>query len=119
MPVSNPVTPSPLAAAQYKFTRMVADLIIYAYAQGYTLSFAEAYRTPEQAALNAKKGTGSANSLHCRRLAVDLNVFRDGKYLSATPDLTPLGEYWESIGGAWGGRFRDGNHFSLAFEGMK
>lgn len=30
-----------------------------------------------------------------------------------------IGEYWESIGGAWGGRFNDGNHYSLGHGGRK
>jgi len=30
-----------------------------------------------------------------------------------------LGLYWESIGGSWGGRFGDGNHFSLEHEGRR
>ena len=58
-------------------------------------------------------------SNHKVRLALDLNLFKDGRYLSATSDHEPLGEYWESIGGAWGGRFDDGNHYSLEHEGHK
>jgi hypothetical protein len=108
-----------LGQKQRKFTRMIADLIIYAYKQGYELSFGEAYRTPEQAALNAKKGTGIANSLHSDRLAVDFNLFKDGHYLTSTESHRKLGEYWESIGGTWGGRFGDGNHYSLAHAGKK
>lgn len=108
-----------LGDAQRKFTRMIADLIVYAYDNGYELTFGEAYRTPEQAALNAKKGSGIKNSLHCDRLAVDFNLFKDGKYLTSTEDHRQLGEYWESIGGAWGGRFNDGNHYSLAYGGRK
>jgi hypothetical protein len=27
--------------------------------------------------------------------------------------------FWESIGGSWGGRFNDGNHYSLEHRGMK
>jgi len=30
-----------------------------------------------------------------------------------------LGEYWESIGGSWGGRFGDGNHYSLKYKGRR
>jgi len=30
-----------------------------------------------------------------------------------------LGEYWEGMGGSWGGRFSDGNHFSLTHNGVK
>src|SRR6056297_1348204 len=87
---------------------MVALLIQYAYERGYELTFGEAWRTPEQAQRNAEAGTGIANSLHCDRLAVDFNLFKDGEYLTQTEDHRELGEFWESIGGAWGGRFNDG-----------
>lgn len=109
-----------LGAKQRQFTRMVAELIRYAYdVLGYEMTFGEAYRTPEQAALNAKAGKGISNSLHGDRLAIDLNLFKDGVYLSHTDHHRPLGEYWESIGGTWGGRFNDGNHYSLSHEGRK
>ncbi|MDE2097845.1 MAG: M15 family metallopeptidase [Patescibacteria group bacterium] len=106
---------------QRKFAGMVGKLIDFAYAQGYELTFGEAYRTPEQAQLNAKAGTGIANSLHCIRLAVDLNLFKDGAFLAKVSDYLPLGEFWESLGGAWGGRFErpDADHFSLAYGGRK
>ena len=108
-----------LGEKQRKFTRMIADLIVFAYDNGFELTFAEAYRTPEQAALNAKAGKGISTSLHLDRLAVDFNLFKDGAYLTQTEDHRPLGEYWESIGGAWGGRFKDGNHYSLEHGGRK
>ena len=108
-----------LGDKQRLFTKMVGDLIRWAYDHGYELTFGEAYRTPEQAALNAAKGTGIAKSLHTERLAIDLNLFKDGKFLTSTEDHRPLGEWWESKGGAWGGRFKDGNHYSLEHEGRK
>lgn len=86
------------------------------------LAIGEAYRTPEQAALNAKKGSGITNSLHTQRLAVDFNLFVNGQYKTDTADYLPLGEYWESLGGTWGGRFKsrpDGNHFSLEHNGVR
>ena len=98
---------------------MIALLILYAYERGYELTFAEAYRTPEQARLNAANGKGISNSLHLDRLAVDFNLFKDGDFRTATEDHRPLGEFWESIGGTWGGRFNDGNHYSLAYGGRK
>jgi hypothetical protein len=104
-----------LGEKQRQFTLDVALLIIEAYRLGYELTFGEAYRTPEQAALNAKKGTGIAASLHTNRLAIDLNLFRNGKYLTDTESHRPLGEYWESLRpeNRWGGRFTkpDGNHY--------
>lgn len=106
---------------QSKFARMVAQLIVRAEQMGYEVTLGEAYRPPEQAARNAQAGTGIKNSLHCDRLAIDINLFRDGRWLTDTDDHRPLGEWWESIGGSWGGRFAqpDGNHYSLAHNGRK
>lgn len=110
-----------LSEKQQLFTVMIADLIHWSQEHGYRLTFGEAYRTPEQAALNAKTGKGIRNSLHTLRLAVDFNLFINGEYQTDTDAYRPLGEYWESIGGTWGGRFSraDGNHFSLEYNGVK
>lgn len=110
-----------LSEKQQLFAQLVAQLITWAGDHGYRLTFGEAYRTPEQAALNAKTGKGIGNSLHTQRLAVDLNLFINGQYKTDTAQYLPLGEYWESLGGAWGGRFSkpDGNHFSLEHEGVR
>lgn len=110
---------SALLEKQQLFAVMVADLINHANSLGYALTFGEAYRTPEQAALNAAKGTGIKNSLHTDRLAIDFNLFKDAKWLQQTEDFEPLGVFWESIGGTWGGRFGDGNHFSMEHQGRK
>ncbi|NBJ34609.1 M15 family peptidase [Serratia fonticola] len=111
-----------LSEKQRRFTVMIGKLIAFAESNGYGLTFGEAYRTPEQAALNAKKGSGISNSLHTQRLAVDFNLFINGEYQTKTEAYTKLGEYWESIGGSWGGRFKsnpDGNHFSLEHNGVR
>lgn len=86
-----------LGQKQRRFTLLVAKLIEYAYSQGYELSLGEAWRTPEQAKANAKSGKGIANSLHCDRLAIDLNLFKDGTYLTSSESHRPLGEFWESL----------------------
>lgn len=106
-----------LRQRQSIFVKLTADLIQYAYEElGYELTFGEAWRTPEQAALNAKKGKGISNSLHCDRLAIDLNLFIDGKYCTDTESHRPLGAYWEALhpccvwGGSWG---NDGNHYAF------
>jgi hypothetical protein len=43
-----------------------------------------------------------------------MNLFIDDKYQTTTEAHRPIGEKWESLGGTWGGRFRnkDGNHYS-------
>lgn len=109
-----------LSEKQAKFAGMVARLILHAEALGYRVTLGEAYRMPEAT-------HGHPRSLHKQRLAIDLNLFaRDSsgrwQYKRGTAAHWPLGEYWESIGGAWGGRFSnnpDGNHYSLEHGGMK
>jgi hypothetical protein len=110
-----------LRKKQSLFAQQVALLIQQATKLGYEVTFAEAYRTPEQAALNAKSGRGIAKSLHTQRLAIDLNLFWDGKYLSDSEDHRPLGEWWERQHelACWGGRFNDGNHYSFTHGGRK
>lgn len=111
-----------LGQKQRKFTRMIAQLIEYAYQNGYELTFGDAYRDPRlHGDVGVKKSYSSANSLHKSRLAVDFNLFKNGQYLTTTESHKPLGEYWESIGGTWGGRFPnpDGNHYSLEHQGRK
>lgn len=103
-----------LREKQSKFARMVADLIIQAYSMGYEVTLGDAYRDPRlHGDIGIKKGYGEAKSFHKPRLAIDLNLFKDGKYLDGTEYHKPLGEWWEQQGGTWGGRFRDGNHYSL------
>lgn len=113
-----------LRQKQSAFVVLVAELILEAERMGYEITFGETYRTPEQAALNAKKGIGIANSLHTQRLAIDLNLFKDGRYLTSTEAHRPLGEWWEAQSGngvmcCWGGRFKDGNHYSVEHQGRK
>ena len=109
-----------LGQKQRKFTLMIAQLIQWAYEQGYELTVGDAYRDPRlHGQVGEKKGYGAASSCHKLRLAVDLNLFKEGAFLTTTEAHTPLGEKWESMGGTWGGRFQDGNHYSLEHEGKK
>ncbi len=112
-----------LSQKQQKLSVLVAKLILWAHEKGYGLTFGEAYRPPEQAALNAQKGSGISNSLHTKRLAVDVNLFINGTYQTDSAAYQPLGDYWKTLDPecAWGGDFKkpDGNHFSLAHEGVK
>jgi len=112
-----------LGERQRRFLPLVAKLIDFAYAQGFELTAGELYRTPEQAALNAKKGSGIGNSLHTQRLAVDLQLFKDGVYLTAPDAYKFLGDFWKTLDPdcAFGGDFKsvDADHFSLSYGGVK
>lgn len=98
-----------LRQKQSLFARKVASLILAAYEMGFELTLGDAY---------ARAGH-MPSSLHYERLAIDLNLFKGGRFLTGTEDHRPLGEFWESIGGSWGGRWGDGNHYSLEHEGRK
>lgn len=114
--------PSQLLESQMQFSRMVHLLLGKLYEMGYETTFGETYRSQQEADRLYSLGKGAKNSLHTLRLAIDLNLFKDGQYLTNTSDYEPLGVWWESIGGSWGGRFssrQDGNHFSLSYNGLK
>lgn len=97
-----------LRKQQSQFVKMVGKLIIHVYSKGDELTFGDTKAT----------GGHKEGSFHYKGLAIDLNLFREGVYLTKTEDHAEYGKYWESIGGSWGGRWNDGNHYSLG-EGGK
>lgn len=115
---------SKLLERQFEFMQMLPRLIDYAHKLGYQVTIGDAYRDPRVFGAHGQSSNtpvayGSHKSCHKLRLAIDLNLFKDGKMLTRSEDHEPLGLYWESLGGSWGGRFGDGNHYSLSWEGSK
>ena len=107
-----------LSEEQRLFSLNLAKLIEYIYSKGHGCTLAEAYRTPQQAVWDAQHGTGIVNSLHCKRLAIDLDLYSpSGKYLIHEEDYRQFGEYWETLHpkNRWGGRFKrlDADHFEM------
>lgn len=111
-----------LGEAQELFMRQLPRLIDKAHEMGFEIRGGDLFRDPRS---HGKMGTriayGNAFSCHKLKLAIDLNLFKDGKYLSKTEDHRPLGEWWEKQHpmNCWGGRFEDGNHYSMTWEGVK
>jgi hypothetical protein len=107
-----------LRQQQSLFAKLLPRLLDKAYELGYEITLGEAWRPEATANIYADLGIGSKNSLHRDRLAIDLNLFKNGRYLRSTESHKPLGEYWEGLHPLcrWGGRFTkpDGNHYSLA-----
>lgn len=96
--------------SQSTFCRNIARLIEWCFREGYEVTFGEGY---------VSSGTGHMkNSLHYERLAQDLNLFKDGKYLTDSADYRRAGEAWKQLHemNRWGGDFKtaDGNHFSMS-----
>src|ERR1017187_6750708 len=99
-----------LSHDQELFAHNVSTLIIFVFGQGYTCTLGESFRTKEQAELYAKSGKGIADSQHCKRLAIDLNIISpNGTFLTDSADYEPFGIFWEKLckQNRWGGRFHD------------
>ncbi len=106
-----------LSELQRLFARDTALLFKFIDESNLSFTYGEAMRSAEQAELYAKSGKGIEDSLHCKRLAIDINLFsQNGVYLDKTEDYKALGQFWENLSPSnrWGGNFKsrkDGNHF--------
>ena len=139
---------SELLKLQMLFAQLIARLPGKARELGFDVVFEECSRSNEQAEINAMgqagrerlcdlidgdfpalaacirdngKANGIRNSGHMRKLAMDCSLFKDGVYLGSTEDHRSLGEWWEKQDPLcrWGGRFSDGNHYSVEYQGVK
>ena len=137
-----------LGQKQRRFARDSSLLFAEILRRGFEFTYGETKRSDEQAEINAikesgrlrvaslirkefpvladaiinnGKNNGVRNSVHGLGLAVDLNLFKDGQYLSMTDDHAQFGQWWEaqSPDHRWGGRWGDGNHYSIEHNGVK
>ncbi len=105
-----------LGNTQREFSRDIVYLKLHMLAMGYEFTEGDAYRDPRVHGVWGKKTSySSADSLHKLRLAVDINLFLNGRYLTETKDHKEFGDYWKALhaNNVWGGDFKrkDGNHY--------
>lgn len=112
-----------LREARCLFSRLISDLVLWAFEQGYEVSYEEVKRSKAQADANAASGAGISNSLHLDGLAADLNLYIGGEYQPTSEAHAEIGAKWKTMHPLcrWGGDFRkpDGNHYSIEWEGRK
>ena len=115
-----------LRSAQSLLVRSLGKLIAYATCRGYELTLGEAYiQTPRKTRDGdfVEDGVHMPSSLHYTRLAIDLNLFVGGEYVSDGQSFAwiDLGDFWEALDPAcsWGGHFHDANHLSVTFGDRK
>lgn len=103
------------------FADLLVLLILKSKELGFEITLGELFRSPEEAERLANLGVGIKNSLHTVGLAIDVNLFKNGVYLKTTKSHLELGEWWEQQHELcrWGGRFGDGNHYSITHGGRK
>jgi hypothetical protein len=103
---------------QTRFAKDMANLLQHILSAGFYVTLGEAWRSPEQAEIYAKQGKGIRNSLHCQRMAIDLNLFTpEGEFITDNSRYEQFGKYWESLDpqNQWGGYFtKRGGHINDA-----
>lgn len=142
--IANTISLGPLQRA---FARCLASLEAKILADGFEYTLGEGYRTSEQAAINslpllerakvaqlleskypvlaaaigASISHGIRNSVHTKKLAQDLNLFKDGEFLIKPEDYRPFGDWWKKQHplARFGGDFGDYDHFSFEYQGVK
>ncbi|HZX36531.1 MAG TPA: M15 family metallopeptidase [Thermodesulfobacteriota bacterium] len=101
-----------LREKQTAFAAMLGKLLCKAPELGTPVLILEMHRSLEtQKAYVARGASKTLNSKHLEGLAVDLvfleDLKDDGKINYSPEKYKSLGEYWENLGGRWGGRFGD------------
>lgn len=114
-----------LSGRQRIFTENIGKLIMWAYQNGYSLTFGHAWRGIEEQRRLVNGGKSQTmNSKHLDRLAVDFNIFKNGTLTWNWNDIKPLGDHWVSLNpkNRWGGDwnkngkkdgFIDSPHFEM------
>lgn len=106
-----------LSNEQAAFLLDVCKLVPFATSLGYTVTGGELQRTPEQQKIYVQTGKSKTmDSKHLKKLAIDLNFIKDGKLVYDIKELTPIGEYWQSLSpknsaGMFWKSFKDVPHF--------
>ena len=100
--------PLTLFQHQQAFLRQVPLLLQALWDAGFDVTAGELLRTQEQQDIYLRTGrTKAPFSNHQQKLAIDLNVFRNGKFATKA-DMQAVGDYWESLDplNRWGGNFK-------------
>ena len=104
-----------LRQKQSAFLVMVSKLILFAESIGIKVFVNEWYRTIDgQKELVRQGKSQTLKSKHIDGLAVDLIILRGKDVIWDFEAYRPLGDYWEKLGGIWGGNWttlKDGVHF--------
>lgn len=112
-----------LREQQSLFAQLFSVFVILLDKEGYAVTFGEGHRPEFVADIYKKEGKSQSgrNSLHCKKLAHDIFVFKNGKLLETMEELREVGEIWEDLHpfNSWGGFFKgffDYPHFSMGLE---
>ena len=101
---------SRLIQDQQDFFDFFVEWGVEARRRGYKCTFGDAYRDPRASFPYSSPGT-----VHDDRLAVDVNLFKAGQWLTTKDEWREMGKCWDSLDPrcSWGGDLSDPNHLSF------
>ena len=127
-----------LGEKQELFAKLVPRLIDEAHAQGFSVRLGETLRFYEQAEYNAThcrdckktksrhlmdhpfKPIGIRDSLHCKKLAIDIILFKNNSPCWGSEEYEALHDFWETLNPLCAKRIKwDGGHFSIGHGGKR
>lgn len=117
------MVPLTVGQKQELFMRLMPRLVDYVHSLGFEVRGGDLFRDPRvHGALGVKMGYGHPKSAHKLKIAIDLNLFKNGAFIEDTEAHRPIGEWWKRQHELcrWGGDFSkpDGNHYSLFHDGV-
>ena len=84
--------------ARLIFSQLLCQLVRQIEQNGYQVSVGEVLRMNAQQVFNVKNGLSKTmDSYHLKGLAVDLNIFKNGKVITLDSDFKLVAQYWESL----------------------
>ena len=112
-----------LGELQELFSYLMARHILWLYSQGYRVRGGDWFRDPRvHGAVGENESYSHPYSMHKSKCAFDINLIsKGGKYIETTQGHLFSGRKWEKRHPltVWGGRFNDGNHYSMTYQGRK
>ena len=113
-----------LGQKQELFAFLLPRLLDFIYERGYQARLGDLFRDPRVHGYfghSSRISYSGPRSVHKLKIAVDINLFKNGEFLRNTEDHREIGEYWKTLHPLcrWGGDFQrpDGNHYSLFHDG--
>ena len=102
-----------LSEKQREFSVATIHLLSYLHSLGYEFTWGDAYR-------DDRCNYGHPDSTHRSRLAIDINLFVAGEYISDSehPAWIKLHDYFELLGGSPIIK-NDARHFSFSHNGVR
>ena len=110
-----------LGDKQRLFFRLLPRLLDKVIELSYEGTTGDAFRDPRvHGEIGVRRGYGHPKSAHKNKLAIDINLFKDGRYITDDEGHREIGEWWVQQHPLCrcGSSFGDYNHYSIEHNGV-